>query len=160
MKDLREDIKKVFESRKVFIVACIIGFLIIFAVIFKVGETIGFHRASFQNDFGRNYEKNFGMMRGFDRSGPLGGISDNLPNANGAIGKIIKIDLPNITVQDKDGLEKTIIIGSDTVIRVMRQDVTADSLKVNDSIVTIGSPNASGQIEAKLIRITPGPTQQ
>jgi hypothetical protein len=145
MKDFKGDIKKMFESKKVLVIMCIIGVLIIFAGIFKAGETIGFHRASFRCNWGSNYEKNFGMMRGFD----------DLPNANGSIGKIIKVELSTIVVQDRDGLEKVILIGDDTVIRLMMQNVASFYLKVNDSVVVIGSPNAQGQIEAKLIRIMP-----
>lgn len=155
MKDFKEDIKKIFESKKVLILAIIIGFLIIFAVIFKAGEIVGSHRASFGNNWERNYEKNFGMMRGPGRDGFLGGISDNLPNANGSVGKIIKVELPTIVVQDRDGLEKSVLINKDTVIRLMRQDVNPDTLRVNNFVVIIGSPNTTGQIEAKLIRIMP-----
>ena len=145
MKDFKEDVKKMFESKKVLVIMCLIGVLIIFAGIFNAGETIGFHRASFRCNWGSNYERNFGMMRGFG----------SLPNANGSVGKIIKVELPTIIVQDRDGLEKVILIGNDTVIRLIMQNVTPDNLKANDSVVVIGSPNAQGQIEAKLIRIMP-----
>lgn len=145
MKDFKGDVKKMFESKKVLVIMCIIGVLIIFAGIFKAGETMGFHQASFGCNWGKNYERNFGMMRG----------PDNLPNANGSIGKIIKVELPTIVVQDRDGLEKVILIGDDTVTRLMMQTVASSYLKVNNFVVVIGSPNAQGQIEAKLIRIMP-----
>jgi hypothetical protein len=58
-------------------------------------------------------------------------------------------------VQDNDGTEKIVLIKDDTSIRSMRDDISKDRLKVDDFIVVIGSPNAQGQIEAKLIRLMP-----
>ena len=82
---------------------------------------------------------------------------ENFPNAHGAIGKIIKIELPTLIVQDKDSTEKVILTANDTQIQRMRENITANDLKINDFLVVIGSPNEQGQIEAKLIRLVPSP---
>jgi hypothetical protein len=156
MKDIKESIKKVFDSKKVFMVASVFGALVISTLIFQAGVFVGFHKASFGRDWGENYGRNFGMMRG--DMGPIrGGIinPENFPNGNGAVGKIIKIELPTIIVQDKDGTEKIVLIKDDTSIRSMREDITKDKLKIDDAIVVVGSPNNKGQIEAKLIRLMP-----
>ncbi len=79
----------------------------------------------------------------------------NFPNAHGTVGKIIKIELPTIIVQDKDETEKVVLIKDDTSIRSGKTDITKNDLKVDDFIVVIGSPNTQGQIEAKLVRIMP-----
>lgn len=82
----------------------------------------------------------------------------NMPNAHGAVGKIIKVELPTVVVFDgKDLTEKVIVIDDKTEIRKMRDIVSIDDLKLDEHIIVIGSPNSSGQIEAKLIRFIPAP---
>ena len=129
-----------------------IGIVIILLLVLSAGISIGFHKASFGRAWGDNYERNFGMMQ----NRPMFG-KDNFPNAHGAIGKIIKIELPTVIVQDKDSTEKVILTENDTQIQRMRGNITINDLKINDFIVVIGSPNEQGQIEAKLIRVMPSP---
>jgi hypothetical protein len=150
MKKIYENIAKVFESKISLKILCGIGIVIIALLIFYAGVTVGFYKASFGNAWGENYERNFGF--GPDR--PLLG-KDNFPNANGAIGKIIKIELPTIIVQDKDNTEKVVSINNNTQIQEMRNNITANNLKLDDFIVVIGTPNNQGQVEAKFIRIMP-----
>ncbi|MFA5936612.1 MAG: hypothetical protein WC822_01900 [Candidatus Paceibacterota bacterium] len=153
MKKIYEDIKKVFESKVSAGVLYSIGALIIMALIFSAGVSVGFHKASFGRAWGENYERNFGMRPGRQMFG-----QDNFPNSHGAIGKIIKIELPTIITQDiKDNTEKIILIKDDTQIQKIKENITASDLKIDDSIVVIGTPNEQGQIEAKLIRIMPSP---
>ncbi|HAS80533.1 MAG: hypothetical protein UR25_C0001G0139 [Candidatus Nomurabacteria bacterium GW2011_GWE1_32_28] len=152
MKKIYEDIKKVFDSK------VSVGFIygiaaaIIMILIFSIGVSVGFHKASFGQAWGENYERNFGMM-----PGGMMFNEDNFPNAHGAIGKIIKIELPTIIVQDKDNIEKVVLIKDDTQIQEKREDMSVNNLKIDDFIVVIGNPNEQGQIEAKLIRIMPSP---
>ncbi|MFA6353629.1 MAG: hypothetical protein WCW93_01715 [Candidatus Paceibacterota bacterium] len=150
MKKIYEDIKKVFESRITLKVLCVLGVIIVALLIFSAGITVGFRKASFGRAWGDNYEHNFGMRP----NRPMFG-QDNFPNANGAIGKIIKITLPTIIVQDKDNTEKVILLKDDTKIQKMMSEIKASDLIIDDFVVIIGSPNAQGQIEAKLIRIMP-----
>jgi hypothetical protein len=150
MNKIREDVIKVFESKTSFRILCGIGILIAALLIFFTGVTVGIHKASFGHAWEENYERNFGFGPDqpiFDR--------DNLPNSNGAIGKIIKIESPTIIVQDKDNTEKVVLISNDTKIEEMREAVTLNDLKLNDFIVVIGSPDNKGQIEAKFIRVMP-----
>lgn len=150
MENMRKDIEKVFESRVTFRILCVIGVIIISLLIFRAGMTVGFHKASFGRAWGENYERNFGMRPDRQMFG-----RDNFPNASGAIGKIIKIELPNIIVEDKDNTEKVILVKEDTKIQKMMSSVKTSDLALDDFVVIIGSPNGQGQIEAKLIRIMP-----
>ncbi len=150
MKKIYEDIKNVFESKIAFRILCVLGVIIVSLLIFSAGVTVGFHKASFGRAWGDNYEHNFGMRPNHPMFG-----QDNFPNANGAIGKIIKITLPTIIVQDKDNTEKVVLIKDDTKIQKMMSIIKPSDLATDDFVVIIGSPNDQGQIEAKLIRIMP-----
>lgn len=150
MQKIKEKIEKMFESKVLFRVLCGVGIIIIILLVFRAGMAVGFRRASFGRAWGENYERNFGMMPNRQMFG-----RDNFPNANGAIGKIIKIELPTIIVQDKNNIEKVVLIKNDTQIQKIRTGVLASDLKIDDFIVVIGTPNEQGQIEAKLIRIMP-----
>ena len=154
---IKNDIKKFVESNRFKKVIYIVGVIFILALVFQAGMVVGFKKASFGRDWGENYERNFGPRRGgFDF------MKDNLreiPNAHGAIGKIIKVEFPNIVVLDKDQTEKAIIIKDDTSILERKDMLTKESLVVDKFIVVIGNPNDQGQIEAKVIRIIPSPSE-
>lgn len=149
---IHENIKKIFESKTLVGFIYGIGAIIIIILIFSAGMSVGFRKASFGKAWGENYERNFGMMQ----DSPMFG-RNNFPNAHGAIGKIIKIELPTIIVQDKDDTEKVILIKEDTKVQEMRKNLSINDLKIDNFIVVIGTPNEQGQIEAKLIRIMPSP---
>lgn len=150
MQKIKENIGKIFES-KIFIgILYGMGIVIILLLVLSAGISIGFHKANFGHAWGENYERNFGMMP----NRPMFG-GDNFPNAHGAIGKIIKIELPTMIVQDRDNTEKVILIKSDTQIQKLKENIQTTDLKIDDFIVVIGTPNQQGQIEAKLIRIMP-----
>ncbi|MDR3519737.1 MAG: hypothetical protein P4L63_02535 [Candidatus Pacebacteria bacterium] len=150
MKNIHDDLVRVFESKTALKVLCGIGIMLVALLIFYAGVNVGFHKASFGRAWGENYERNFG----FGPDHPLLG-TDNFPNANGAIGKIIKIELPTIIVQDKDNTEKVVLLGNDTKIEKAMTSIQQSDLSVNDFVVVIGSPNDQGQIEAKFIRVMP-----
>jgi len=150
MEKIKGDLKKVLESKVAVKILYGIGIVIVAMLIFSAGITVGFHKASFGRAWGENYERNFGMMP----NRPIFG-QDNFPNANGAVGKIIKIELPNIIVQDKDNTEKVVTIKTDTNIQKERDNIKTTDLKIDDFIVVIGTPNEQGQIEAKFIRVMP-----
>ncbi len=150
MEKIHENIKRVFEGKGSFRILCGLGIIIIVLLIFSAGVKVGFHKASFGRAWGENYERNFGMMA----NRPMFG-RDNFPNAHGAIGKIIKKELPTIIVQDRDNTEKVILLGNDTHIQKIKEQINQNDLQIDDFVVVIGTPNEKGQIEAKLIRIMP-----
>lgn len=154
---IKNDIKSFAESKNFKKLIYAIGIVFIIVLIFQLGMIAGFRKASFSNDWGNNYERNFGPMR---KAPPF--MRDNLremPNAHGAIGKIIRIEFPNIVVLDKDQTEKVVVIKDDTNILERKDKVTKDNLVVDQFIIVIGNPNNQGQIEAKLIRIIPSPEE-
>ena len=150
MKKIYEDMRRMFESKIAVKILCAIGVVVVALLIFSLGVTVGFRKASFGRAWGENYERNFGMGPG----GPMLG-RDNFPNAHGATGKIIKMELPTIIVQDRDNTEKIILVSDNTQIQKERNSITASGLSVDDFIVVIGDPNEQGQIEAKFIRVMP-----
>jgi len=156
---LKINIKNIVESKTFRTVMFTLGVLFILFLVFQAGMMAGFRKASFGRDWGDNYTKNFGSPY----KGPqmmIGGFGDfsNLPNAHGAIGKIIKIELPTLIILDeKDNTEKVVLINEKTEIRRMRDSVKSNELKLDDHMVVIGTPNSSGQIEARLIRFLPAP---
>jgi hypothetical protein len=130
-----------------------IGVLLVALVIFQAGVFVGFDKASFSFKGGDNYYRTFG-------SGP--GPGGGFPGAYGVSGKIIKVSLPTVLVAGDDGVEKSILVSTSTLIRQLRQMLAPADLKVDDTVVIIGSPNNQSQIEAKFIRIIPSasaPTQ-
>lgn len=154
--DLKNKVNKFVESKKFMVIVYILGAIFILSFVFQAGMIAGYRKASFSRNWGDNYERNFSPMRGAPKF-----IDDikGAPNAHGAIGKIIKVDLPNIVVLDKDQIEKVVVINDNTNILEMREKVTKDLLTTDKFIVVIGSPNDQGQIEAKLIRIMPSPEE-
>jgi len=156
---IKSEVKKVFGSKIFKGVIYVLGIFIVASFIFRAGVFVGFNRASFGHDWNDKYTENFGpAQRGKFMMGDNFDNSRDMPNAHGAIGKIIKIELPTIIVMDdKDQVEKVILINDKTDIREMREKINKEDFKVDDFIVVIGSPNQQGQIEAKLIRILPAP---
>ena len=159
--ELNTKVSNFVESKNFKIAIYILGTIFVLSFIFQAGMMAGYRKASFSRNWGDNYEKNFGPG---PRSSHRGGmfIEENfkgMPNANGAIGKIIKVELPNIIVLDKDQTEKVVVINDDTSILERKEKVTKDILTLDKFIVVIGVPNESGQIEAKLIRILPIPEE-
>lgn len=132
-----------------------IGVVMLALIIFKVGMFVGYKKASYSYNLGENYYRTFGGQRLDSRRGMMGGLfGDNMmASGHGVTGKVIKISLPNIIVEGNDNIEKTIVTNNQTLIRNMRNEGTMNDIKVNDTVIIIGSPDESGEVVAKLIRI-------
>lgn len=157
--ELKNKITNTFKSKLFKTITYTLGGLFIVFIIFQAGMIAGFKKVSFGRDWGNNYTENFGSPhRSFRMMGQDFGDFGNMPNAHGAMGRIIKVDLPTIVVFDiKDQTEKSIVVDDKTEIRRMRDIVPSDQLIIDENIIVIGDPNSSGQIEAKLIRFIPAP---
>jgi hypothetical protein len=153
--------KNFFQSKIFTKILYVVGILIIALIIFQAGMFVGFRKAEFSGKFGNNYRETFGGPRGGFGIGMMQGFfgDENFPSAHGAVGKIIKINLPTLVVIGPDNVEKVVLIKDDTQIVEFRQQIKPADLKLDDYIVVIGTPNNSSQIEAKLIRIMPAPNQ-
>lgn len=140
-------------QNKTFKYACIgIGVFIVLLMVLRLGMVVGARKEGFAHRWSENYHRNF--------AGPRGGFlrefgERDFMGSHGTFGTIIALDLPVIIINGKDGAEKAVIVGNDTVIRRFRDTISARDLAVNDAIVVIGSPNDAGQIEAKFIRVMP-----
>lgn len=156
---IKDVFKNMAESKSFFKIICVVGIVLVLFIVFRAGMVAGFHKASFGRDWDDNYARNFGSPHRFPNMMGKGfGDFGNLPNAHGAIGKIIKVNPPTIIVLDEnDNTEKVVLLNDKTEIRMMHDILTIDKLKVDDHIAVIGNPDSSGQIEAKLIRFLPVP---
>ena len=84
-----------------------------------------------------------------------------LSTGHGAVGKITQIEGTTLTLQTRNGVTQTILTDGQTRfdrggIKITKLNLR--DLKVGDQIIVIGTPNAQGQIKAKLIRVLPMPT--
>ena len=156
MDKIHEEIKKFSELKILVRVLKTIGIIIVVMLIFEGGIVVGFHKASFGENWGENYSENFGF--GTLESDTTGtGMLGYSPNGDGAIGKILKVELPGIIVQDRDNTEKALLVNASTKIQKGRNTILASDLQADDFIVVIGSPDAKGVIDAKFIRVIPSP---
>lgn len=164
--------KEVIKSKTFKIISITIGVFLVLVIIFGAGVAVGFKKAKFSNDFGKNYEQNFmgsrfndgrgGMMGGEQRGdGPIGGMMGlvrdfegrGLRNAHGLAGTIISIDNNNVVVKDRDNKENTVTVNDQTLIKSQQDNLKVSDLKVNDQIVVMGNPGDNGMVNANLIRV-------
>jgi hypothetical protein len=153
--------QEILNSKKLKIAALIVGVIIVALVSFGAGVSVGFRKARFSYDFGKNYERNFiggpfqgpGMM---DR-GPRGMMDDfggrGFRNGHGIAGTIISIADNKIVIKDRDSQENTITVGDNTLIKRGQDTVKINDLKNDEQIVVMGRPGDSGTINADLIRV-------
>jgi hypothetical protein len=155
------NIKEFFQSKTFRGILYGVGIVVVILLVFQAGVFVGYHKASFSY---RSGEKLYRMFdEGQDRRSFMGmsrGAFPDTPNTHGTIGKIIKLDLPTLVVEDKDKTEKIIIIKDDTTIRRFREEIKSSDLKMDDFIVVVGTPNADGQVEARLVRVMPTPPKE
>jgi len=148
------DIKKTLQSKTFFKAMVAVGIVFVVAVIFQAGVWTGYRKAAFSFRWGDKYYRSFGGPRGEFAPGlPHGAF----PDAHGSAGRVVKIELPTLVIQDRDGAEKVVLIKDDTVIRRFRDEIAPEDVRVDDFVVIIGEPNEQSQIEAKLIRLMAPP---
>ncbi|MEN9614310.1 MAG: hypothetical protein RLZZ347_617 [Candidatus Parcubacteria bacterium] len=154
--ELIKSIKKMSESKSITKIICVLVACILLALTFEAGVFVGFHKASFAYRFGDNYHQLFdgGMHSGrfFSKNDFVKG---GMMNAHGAIGKIVKVDLPTFVLEGKDSVEKVITVNNKTLIKQFRDTATTTNLSVGSEVMVLGTPTTDGTIEATLIRILP-----
>ncbi|MFZ5363926.1 MAG: hypothetical protein ACOZAG_00360 [Patescibacteria group bacterium] len=148
------NIDRIFQSKIFQGVIIGIATLAVLLFVFKAGMTVGIKKADFSCRWSDNYHENFGGPRG----GFWGGFNDkDFIESNGTVGQIIKIDGETLVVRGRGDVEKIIITNNETAIKRLRDTIKVSDLKIDENIITIGEPNETGQIEAKLIRVMPSP---
>lgn len=154
--NINVDFNKIFRSKTLKIALLALGAFIVLLLVFQAGMAVGFRKANFSFRWAENYHQNF--------AGPRGGFfgdfrrdfeGKDFIEAHGVFGSIIKIDDSTLVVKGANNIEKTVLLKDDTTIERLRETIKPSDLKVDDNVVVIGSPNDSGQIEAKLIRVMP-----
>src|SRR5260221_14284194 len=148
------DPQSFFQSKKFSRALVVLGAIVLALLIFSAGVAVGFKKASFSYRWGENYHRNFG--------GPRGGFlvpfsGSEYENAHGAFGKIIKMELPTLTIVAPGQSEKSIVLSGGSVVRRAQETIKPSDLKLNDFIVVIGEGNSNGQIAARLVRVMPVP---
>lgn len=143
---------KFLQSKALKITIWAIGAAIIMLIMFQAGLIVGFKKAGFSYRWGENYHRNF--------AGPRAGFIEDFSGkefieANGVFGSIIKIGSSTMVIKGRNDTEKIILLKTDTVIKRFQNTIKSSDLKANEFIVVIGSPNNTGQLEAKLIRVMP-----
>ena len=145
-------IKDSLQSKTAFKILYIVGVLALILIIFQAGVFVGYRKAAFSYRFGDRYYNNIrGPGNHFLGGFPRGGF----PDASGATGKVMKIDLPTIIVLGPDNIEKVVRIDEETKINRFRDSVSSSEIRVNDFVTIIGNPNSRAEIEARLVRIIP-----
>lgn len=142
------------------VLICLAGLVMVLAV-FSAGMMVGFRKARFSYQWGENYHKNFGGPK-LGPQGPMGmpprdflkgARGDEFINPNGLSGSVIKFATSTLYIKGDDGVEKSVVISANTLIRAGMNTVKLSDLKTDDKVVILGVPSSTGQIEAKLIRV-------
>ena len=118
--------------------------------IFWLGTFVGFKKAMFVSGWQREYDNQFGGPRSMLSFGMMG---DDNPNSHGAFGQVIAVNLPQIVVKGEAEAEKTILIGTSTMIRRYHDIASSSDISVGSNIIVIGNPDDKGEVLASFIRI-------
>jgi hypothetical protein len=142
--NIKNEMQKIARSKTFLIIIYIILGILVFVAIFAAGLQVGLRRAQYDKAWRNQYLENFGP-------------SNQPPSDHGTIGKILSTPLPLVIVEDRSGIEKTIVIGPNTNIRDGNVSLTSLQLTPDEFIVAIGDPDSNGQIQARFIRVLPAP---
>lgn len=126
--------KQLFASPKYRRLTFWIGIIVLLLLAFQGGVFVGFHKASMAYHFDERYQIAYGQHF---RNGPLGMPQDDFPEAHGATGRVLSVNLPSIVIEDRNA-ERIVLVDDDTVVRKNRDKVEATSIMTNDFVVEIG----------------------
>ena len=123
--------------------------------IFWLGTIVGYRQAEFSSRWAGHYAEVFGDSHGPFAMPPIGPGADRLDSGNGAVGTVMSVNLPTIAVKNPNEAEKVIILSPQTVIRKFRGQGTTTDIHVGDFLVTVGSADEQGRIDASFVRVMP-----
>ena len=146
------EIKHLYKSKKArYAIGTIVvlGFVL---MVFQAGVYLGYHRAIFSAHLGDNYVATFEGSTSTDMWMRM--QHRDLPGGYGAVGKVVKVGSSTIVVATPNNVEETVLINANTIIRHFRNTASTTDIQIGNSVIVLGSPNANGEINAGLIRIT------
>lgn len=132
----------------------VIGVIAVALVIFELGIAVGYNEAVFSGNWSMAYMRSFN-----DRDSifaPFLRDTDDV-NPHGALGEIVKVNLPQILVKGQTSAEQVIVVGSSTIIKEMRNVASTSDLVSGAQVIVIGRPDGKGGVDAAFIRIVPPP---
>lgn len=133
-----------------FLGGLIVGLVIalIVAAIFSLGMLMGQFRAGYPLHPG------FGPARGgFPRWTWRLPLGHRGYGRHGALGEVGKIEEERITITERRGTTKVIVVTEDTAIGRDKERIELSDIRVGDWLLVIGSPGEQGEIKARLIRL-------
>jgi hypothetical protein len=148
------DLKDLHQSRTVRGILIGIGATLVVIMIFQAGVFVGYRKAAFSFKLGDNYYRNF---RGGEAMKVVGFDSGHLPGGHGAVGRIVRIALPELVIASEGDVEKTVILGSSTMIKRFNDTISPQDIMADDYAVILGSPDDEARIMAKFVRLMPPP---
>jgi len=122
----------------------ILGSVALIFVIFALGIYVGYERAMFASGRSDNYYRNF-----------MGASPMGFGDSHGVVGTVIDVSTSSLTVRDPDNDEESVVVATDTIIRMFDRTLDIKGLVPGEGVAVIGSPNEDGQIEARFVRIFP-----
>lgn len=120
--------------------------ILVLIVVFAAGVLVGYQKAQFSYRWGENYYRNI-------VGPPSAPFGQPFLAAHDSQGQILQINNNQLVVKGTDGVEKNIIVGSQTTIRKGTSTIKISDLHDNDNIIAIGDPTSQGQLAAKFIRV-------
>jgi hypothetical protein len=141
-------------SRGFRIAVFVLGGLILLFAGFDAGVSVGERKERHFSNRNANFENIFVPRPQMMMRGPLPTVRPPLPPAHGVFGKVISVSWPSIVISAPDNTEQEVVATSSTQIRIGRAAGTQADIAPGVDAAVFGSPNAAGQIEAQLIRIT------
>lgn len=149
------DAEKILQSDNLKKALIALGVLLLILVIFQAGVYVGARNAGFSERTGDNYYR--AVEPGGVPPGPFGMM---LSGGNGAAGQVISAAPPTFVVEDKDGTEKVISVGTETGVRLFKDATSSGAIEKGDYVIVIGKPDQNGEIQAEFVRVLPPPPAQ
>lgn len=141
-----DSIRNTVSYKSARIALSVIGVIVLSALIFHAGLSIGSHSRFRDRDDSR-YE--FQAPGGFSVRMPRGYIQEG----HGVVGTVESVATSSLVLKSRDGAEQTVLLTDDTSVRNRFGDASSTAITVGDQAVVIGTPNEDGTVSASVIRV-------
>ncbi len=141
--------RNLFQSRMSVAGMILLGVLLVAVGIFRIAEFVRYRSVSFSSRW-----TGYGHRVFVSSGGLLGSLPGHgMIRGHSALGSVARIDGSSVAIKTRDGGEKIITVSLATVIRRSNQVIALADLRLGDRIAVVGSPEISGAIDAKFIRV-------